>query len=193
MTMTRCAGDCSLDVKSACLVSSVTAGGSASSLSAAAQTSGPALTGPRSSAWIWLYSLPEGKKFGCEAKKSTRSTLACICPETQVCMCVSEGSRHHVCIPAWGQDPSPCLLSPGAWPIVLRGTQWANMGEEGKGELEESRGLLHSCVVTLLRGMSSDLVKGESLPTSSLPWPWQWPLSFSSPFYHKDAWRPWRG
>lgn len=94
----------------------------------------------------------------------------CVC----VCVCAWGGSKHHVCIPAWGWDPPPAcrVLRPGP----LRSQNPVNETRGGGGIRRAG-----DCCIFLwwlcCEGCASDLVKGESLPTSSLPWPWQWPLS----------------
>lgn len=116
--------------------------------------------------WIWGWKSQQDPHYPASA------------PQTQVC--VHEGSRHHVCIACLGSGPS---LSVESWGQA-RCTQWnpknehVGWGVGGGGSLEENeRGVLHLCVVTLLWRLYSDLVKGDPLPTSSLPWPWQWPHS----------------
>lgn len=95
-------------------------------------------------------SSPEGTEFGYEAKKSTGSKLPCICPtDTSVCVCVCMRGVKAPCLHSClGLGPSPCLPRPEARPVALAEPGERNTG--GRGGDQESRGLLHFSVVTLL-------------------------------------------
>lgn len=73
-------------------------------------------------------------------------------PQTQVCVCVCVCMRGvkapclHSCL---GLGPSPCLPRPEARPVALAEPGERNTGGRGGGD-QESRGLLHFSVVTLL-------------------------------------------
>lgn len=161
MKQIRCSNVCSLCVYSAFLTGRATAGDQ------------PVLSSNRGY-WTCLTPLPlsgstlsspEGTEFGLKGKGVNKIHTTQNLPHRHKCVCVREGSRHHVCIPALGRDPPPAFL--GLRPGPLRNPM-SDYGRGGRGRLE-SRALLHLSVVTLLQRLRSDLVKGESLPTSSLP------------------------
>lgn len=144
---------------------------------------------------IRLYSLSLsswGNRVWIWGEKVNRIQTALHLPHRHKCVCAWGGSKHHVCIPAWGWDPPPASRVPRPGP--LRSQNPVNETQEGGGVIRRAG----DCCIFLwwlcCEGCASDLVKGESLPTSSLPWPWQWPLSLflslSSLFYHKNARRP---
>lgn len=70
------------------------------------------------------------------------------------------------------EPPPPRTSSPEARPVVICGKWWM------KHQIEGEFGCIYLQWL-LLWTPCSDLVKGESLPTSSLRWPRQWPLPLS--------------
>lgn len=105
-------------------------------------------------------------------------------PQTQVCVCVCvhEGgqSTMFAFLPGVGTLPLPAASRGQA--RCARRTRWTKHRREG-GVIRRAG----DCCIFLWwlcsEGCASDLVKGESLPTSSLPWPWQWPLSLSALYF----------
>lgn len=105
MRQIRCSNGCSLEVNSAFLYRQ--------SYSWGISLFSPATRGY----WTCLAPLPlsgltrsspGGTEFGCEARQKKKvNKIHTSAPQTRVCVCLREGSRHHVCIPAWGRDPPP--------------------------------------------------------------------------------------
>lgn len=150
----RWSNGCSLDVNLASSYRQSFSWGSACSLQQ------HEVTGPVSDS-IWPYSLFSwGDRVWIRGEKKSQQDphYSESAPQTQVC--VSEGSRHHVCIPARGQDPPPRLQSPEARPVALGGTRWTGSGGSGGGFKR-----VGDCCICLrwlcCKRLCADLVKGE--------------------------------
>lgn len=175
MKQTGCSNGCSLDVNSAFLTGRATAGDQP-----VLSSNTRLLDLSLSSTSIWLYSLVSwGDRVWIRGEKVNKIHTTPYVPHRHKCVCVRGQGIMFAFLPGVGTLPLPAE----SWGQA-RCAQWNPMNEHGEGrEVEggrgswESRGLVHLSVVTLLRKLCSDLVKGESLPTSSLPWPWQWPFS----------------